>query len=102
MYYNTTNLNGSDLKKSTGRAESQTEKILRFFLANPWAYFTPLDIHRATGILLTSVRRSISDLTKSDDLVKTEKQCMEMYGAINYKWTLNKLKHKQVKQLRIF
>ena len=70
-YYNTTNLNGADLKKSTGRAESQTEKILRFFLANPDWSFTPAMIHKVfNDILLTSVRRSMSDLTKSGDLIK--------------------------------
>jgi len=86
-YYNTTNLNGADLKKSTGRAESQTEKILRFFLAHPDRAFTPAEVYRAMdGFLLTSVRRSMSDLTKSDDLIKTDSQALGNFGSANYKW----------------
>ena len=101
-YYNTTNLNGADLKKSTGRAESQTEKILRFFLAHPRKSFTPIQVWAANNSisLLTSVRRSMSDLTKSGDLIKTEERVIEYYGAITYKWTLNQEKHP--KQLKLF
>lgn len=100
-YYNTTNLNGADLKKSTGRAESQTEKILRFFLANPDRAFTPAEVYRAMdGFLLTSVRRSMSDLTKSGDLIKTDTQALGNFGSANYKWMLNQEKHP--KQLKLF
>jgi len=101
-YYNTTNLNGADLKKSRGRAESQTEKILRFFLANPDRAFTPAEIDRAMDgyFLLTSIRRSMSDLTKSGDLIKTEEQGIGHFRAPNYKWTLNQTKHP--KQLKLF
>jgi len=101
MYYNTTNLNGADLKKSTGRAESQTEKILRFFLAHPDGTFTPNDIYcHFKGYLLTSVRRSMSDLTKSGDLIKTDTQALGRFGSANYKWMLNQEKHP--KQLKLF
>jgi len=101
MFYNTTNLNGADLKKSTGRAESQTEKILRFFLAHPDRAFTPAEVYRAMdGFLLTSVRRSMSDLTKSDDLIKTDSQALGNFGSANYKWMLNEAKHP--KQLKLF
>ena len=101
MYYNTTNLNGADLKKSTGRAESQTEKILRFFLAHPDRAFTPAEVYRAMdGFLLTSVRRSMSDLTKSGDLIKTDTQALGQFGSANYKWMLNEKKHP--KQLKLF
>ena len=101
MFYNTTNLNGADLKKSTGRAESQTEKILRFFLAHPDRAFTPAEVYRAMdGFLLTSVRRSMSDLTKSGDLIKTDSQALGQFGSANYKWMLNEAKHP--KQLKLF
>jgi len=101
MFYNTTNLNGADLKKSTGRAESQTEKILRFFLSHPDWSFTPAMIQKVFGnILLTSVRRSMSDLTKSGDLIKTDSQALGNFGSANYKWMLNQTKHP--KQLKLF
>ena len=100
-FYNTINLNGADLKKSTGRAESQTEKILRFFLAHPDRAFTPAEVYRAMdGFLLTSVRRSMSDLTKSSDLIKTDSQALGQFGSANYKWMLNEVKHP--KQLKLF
>ena len=101
MFYNTTNLNGTDLKKSRGRAESQTEKILRFFLAHPDRAFTPAEVYRAMdGFLLTSVRRSMSDLTKSGDLIKTDSRALGNFGSANYKWALNQTKHP--KQLKLF
>ena len=101
MFYNTTNLNGADLKKSRGRAESQTEKILRFLLAHPDRAFTPAEVYRAMdGFLLTSVRRSMSDLTKSGDLIKTDSQALGQFGSANYKWMLNQTKHP--KQLKLF
>ena len=100
MYYNTTNLNGADLKKSTGRAESQTEKSLRFFLAHPDRAFTPAEVYKAMdGFLLTSVRRSMSDLTKWQ-LIKTDSQALGNFGSANYKWMLNQTKHP--KQLKLF
>ena len=100
-FYNTISLNGADLKKSTGRAESQTEKILRFFLVHPDRAFTPAEVYRAMDdILLTSVRRSMSDLTKSGDLIKTDSQALGNFGSANYKWMLNQTKHP--KQLKLF
>ena len=102
MYYNTTNLSGTELKESHVKAETQSEKILKFFLSNPGKAFTPVQVHNNMGFLLTSVRRSLSDLTKSGDLIKTEEQRKEIFGAVNYKWKLNVERYPQARQLEMF
>lgn len=78
-------------------ALTQTEKILRFFEANPAKEFTPCEVWQAVGyadMLLTSIRRSISNLTKAGDLIKTTNRKAGIYGELNYTWRLSKLKTK--------
>ena len=74
-------------------ALTQTEKILRFFQANPNQEFTPCEVWQAVGygtMLLTSVRRSMSNLVKAGDLVKTSNRRKGIYGELNFTWTLRK------------
>jgi hypothetical protein len=101
MFYNSINLKGADLKTHSGRAFTQSQKILAFFIRNREQAFTPAEVYRAMdGFLLTSVRRSMSDLTKSGDLIKTDSQALGQFGSANYKWMLNEVKHP--KQLKLF
>jgi hypothetical protein len=75
-------------------ALTQTEKILRFFQANPDKEFTPCEVWQAVGygdMLLTSTRRSISNLTKAGDLVKTGNRRAGIYGELNFTWTLKQI-----------
>ena len=67
-YYKTTNISGEELKQAVARAKSQTEAIRLIFL-NTRKPFSPSQIlgllqKAGHNILLTSVRRSISDLTE--------------------------------------
>ena len=102
MFYNTINLNGSELIGATDKTESQKQQILRFFLEHPGKAFTPVHVHNNMGFLLTSVRRSLSDLTKDGHLTKTEEQRREIFGAVNFKWTLNVERYPQKGQLDMF
>ncbi len=74
-------------------AMTQTEKILRFFEAHANEEFTPCEVWQAEGygtMLLTSVRRSMSNLVKAGDLVKTSNRRKGIYGELNFTWTLRK------------
>ena len=90
MYYNTTQETGEALAKKRVKAKTQTEKVLEFFEQYPSTQFAPFQVHRNVGgsSLLTSTRRSISDLTKEGKLVKCTEKRLGEYGAMNYTWRL--------------
>lgn len=89
-YYNTTNETGADLKESEGKAQKQEVVILNFFKANPLRKYTPLMVHRLLELACpeTSTRRAISNLTKDQELIRTDKKVKEKYGSPNYMWRL--------------
>lgn len=99
-YYNTTNLSGSDLDKATKGCESQDDKILAYFRQYPHDYFTPFQVLSALFLCncvpITSVRRSISNLTDAGLLEKTDVKRTEIYGKANYCWKLAKREPKQL------
>lgn len=91
FFHNTIGLLPSEKIGRESKALNQTEKVLRFFQANPDKEFTPCEVWQAVGygdILLTSIRRSMSDLTKANLLVKTANRKKGIYGELNYTWTL--------------
>ncbi len=71
MYYNTTNETGNDLKESHKKTKSQQEKILEIFKTSKSASPSQVMLALPVGTLITSVRRSITDLTKQGHLEKT-------------------------------
>lgn len=89
MYYNTTNQKGTTLKESHSKAESQEQKILNYFTAKGKATPSEVWTTMSTDSLLTSVRRSITDLTKSGRLRKTEEKRTSIYGRPEYVWEFN-------------
>jgi hypothetical protein len=91
FFHNTIGLLPSEKIGRESNALTQTEKILRFFEAHPNEEFTPCEVWQAVGygtLLLTSVRRSISNATKAGDLVKTDNRRKGIYGEWNYTWRL--------------
>ncbi len=104
-YYNTTNLTGGELKSSIAKAKAQAVIILEFFKANPGKLYTPPEVQALCGLEgapLTSVRRAITCLTNSLDLINTYETSPGKYGAPNFKWKLNTCKHKvKYQQLNI-
>lgn len=92
FFHNTIGLLPSEKVGREKIAMTQSEKIMRFFEANPTKEFTPCEVWQAVGygtMLLTSTRRSISDLTKAGDLIKTANRKAGIYGEMNYTWKLN-------------
>lgn len=89
-YFNTTNLVGEELKLSTQKAETQTEKVLAYFEKYSTGRFSPSQVHLKVnvGSPITSTRRAISDLTKEGKLEKTKYKEEGIYGKPEYMWQL--------------
>tara|TARA_R100001594_G_scaffold150533_1_gene212213 strand:- start:1513 stop:1902 length:390 start_codon:yes stop_codon:yes gene_type:complete len=88
MYYNTTNETGSDLKNSKEKAISQYDRVLAYFEKHKEATPSEVLVGCGAGMLLTSVRRCISDLTADDKLIKTDKRKLGMYGKQEHVWAI--------------
>ena len=84
MYYNTTNETGDNLKESHRKAESQEQKVLNYFRNNGEA--SPSTVASTLNILLTSVRRCITNLTSYGYLEKTTEKADGIYGRPEYIW----------------
>ena len=91
MYFNTTETTGSELRRYQEKAGSQEEQIMDWFLAYE-QMATPSKIRKLvfanTNVPLTSVRRAMTNLTDSGDLVKTDIQVRGPYGRPEFKWRL--------------
>lgn len=97
FFHNTIGLLPSEKISREKIALTQGEIIMRFFESNPTQEFTPCEVWQAVGygtMLLTSTRRSISNLCKAGDLVKTNNRRKGIYGELNYTWRISKLKTK--------
>lgn len=89
-YYNTTSLRGQPLKSAEKKSLTQDEAILHLFQSRT-RDFTPSEVkrildHTLNNPPLTSIRRSISSLTKSGNLIKTDKKRVGSYGRLEYAW----------------
>jgi len=89
-HHNTTRESGSTLKKFNKVAKTQDEKIFDFFQKNVGKEFSPCQVHNilSTRSPLTSVRRSITNLTDQDKLVKTGNKITGIYGRPALTWKL--------------
>jgi hypothetical protein len=90
-YYDTTRLPLDALAAAVRRAEMQDEAVLAAFRCH--LILAPSRCHSivtAAGpqMLLTSVRRSIANLTKAGALRKLEKTCPGPYGSPEHLWEL--------------
>lgn len=96
-YFNTTGLSGRDLSDAKGNARKQDVLVLTIFRGQAQA-LTPSEVWRqgaenGSDWLLTSVRRSITTLTKEGLLVKQEGTRQSPYGSREHVW---KLKEREV------
>lgn len=92
FFHNTIGLLPSEKIGREKIALTQGEIIMRFFEANQVQEFTPCEVWQSVGygkMLLTSIRRSMSDLTKAGDLIKTNNRKAGIYGEMNYTWKYN-------------
>lgn len=93
-YYNTTNLNGTELKKRRSKADSQDKIILSFFREHKrrmTASEVWINAFNTDEVPITSVRRSISTLNREGKILKTNERKQGIYGASEYLWEINNL-----------
>ena len=86
-YFNTTN-ETKNLKKYQKKAQSQDDIILEFFILHKDTVFSPDYVLDELGLEcpITSVRRSISNLTKQGKLIKTDRKVLGKYGRLTNTW----------------
>lgn len=90
-FHNSIGLEGEALDSAEKSANKQEERILSFFY--PGAKFTPFEIEakynsKFQPIPITSVRRSLTNLTRKSKLRKCAEMKLEKYGKPNYQWEL--------------
>lgn len=91
-FYNTTKESGQQLLDFQEKTENQEKLIFAFFEKHRDHAFTPFEIMEAMnliGVPITSIRRAMSDLTKSGKIVKTNKMKPGRKGRRNYTWKFN-------------
>ena len=74
-FHNTINAQDEELKQHEVKAITQGDRILRMFRGHPERNFTPCEIQEklwSDAPLLTSVRRSITNLTRDGYLERTK------------------------------
>ena len=99
-FHDTVPLDEKDLPKARETAKRQEEKILDFFRANSNKNFTPIEVYEefleyeSPVILLTSIRRSITNLTKKGKLIKCawSESRDGGFGKLNRVWKYNTLR----------
>lgn len=90
LFYNTTNLFGSELKEHQMRAGTQNKIILDYFKSVPGLLLTPFDVQKLFpgNVPITSIRRSLTTLTNLGYLLKTDNKRIGEYGEMNHTWKL--------------
>ena len=89
-YYNTTRQKGEQLKVAWKKTRSQDNKVMDYFnthgRATPsevWLHFNKYE----NNVPITSIRRSITNLTGDNMLSKTEDKREGVYGRPEYVWS---------------
>ena len=88
-YYNTTGYAGEQLEMFKLKAYNQDEKIYKLY--QKYKDLTPSQCHQVFGVdecPLTSIRRSITNLTSDGKLIKTTRKQIGIYKRDEYVWTL--------------
>jgi hypothetical protein len=96
IFHNSVPLPEEQLPQAREKASYQKGIVLDFFRRRFSMSFTPVNVHEALEsdgslILLTSVRRSITDLTKEGRLIKCQwsESKPGAYGKLNRVWRYN-------------
>lgn len=95
MYYNTTNESGNQLQAFTDKADAQDKLVLALFkqhgkLSPSKVYELLIKAKQITPATpITSIRRSISYLTRDGYLLKTEDKVKGTYGRSEKVWKIN-------------
>ena len=90
-YFNTTGEKGEQLDLYKNKAVSQDKIILLFFSRTPRINYSPSQVWRMLfkkECPLTSVRRSITNLTNEGHLIQVEEKRQGVYGRSEKCWRL--------------
>jgi hypothetical protein len=91
IYHNTTRLTDTLLCEAIKKAAKQDRRIMNFFVENQGKEFTPCQVHKELfddTVPLTSVRRSITNLTDEGKLTMTKTKREGLFGRPTHCWTL--------------
>lgn len=92
-YYNTVSEQGETLKAYRSKASGQDAKILELFRKRPEMSYSPFQVLAFADLPvttpITSVRRSMSNLTKAGLLVRLDAKRKGNFGRNNCTWKLN-------------
>lgn len=88
-HYNSTRETGQLLMTFEKDAIKKDGLVLSIFSSNPTKSFTPVEIFNkliemGNSVLLTSVRRSCSDLKSEGKIINTGEKKIEIYGRPTY------------------
>ena len=99
IFHDTVPLPLEQLEKGRKKAVRQQDRILAIFREHSTMWMTPYQIQRIYenvfgSILITSIRRSITDMTMRDGTGRLRKgtladQVMEKWGTNNNRWKYN-------------
>ena len=90
-YWNTTRLTGAELREAVQSADKQDAAVLAIFDSRPGQNLSPSQVWRigcdlGARWLLTSVRRSMTNLTDERELVKLDDRIDGTYGRKEFVW----------------
>jgi Fe2+ or Zn2+ uptake regulation protein len=89
-YYNTTSESGQQLIEYVEETKKQQALILSYFDSKRGQLLTPFDVYNAlfsdTKVPITSVRRTMTDLTGMGLIQKTDIKKKAETGRSNYCW----------------
>jgi hypothetical protein len=99
-FHNTIDIAGKTLKAAKKKVNEQEKLIMTYFKKHPYAMPTPwqvLDWLKENGhdMLITSVRRSLTNLSDAGKLIKSTVQFQGPQGKPNHAWMLNKKAKKE-------
>lgn len=92
-FYNTTNESGESLFNNKAKSDTQNDVVLSLFKNNSERKMSASMVHALSGLNcpLTSIRRSISNLTNEGLLEKTNIKVSGKYGRAEYTWAYSKI-----------
>ncbi len=91
-FHNSVGLAGDELSRAISQAKTQEERLVFLFELHGKS-MTPFEAHTLyikyyPECPVTSIRRAMTNLTKSGRLIKTGEQIKEQYGTLNSRWKL--------------
>ena len=92
MYYNTTNLKLDELRKEVEKADNQEQRVFKIINGLPLKAAGPSTIHYIYSLFygnatpLSSIRRAVTNLTRSGKLEKTFEKTKGSFNKPEYIW----------------